>query len=99
MVDLLIRNLPPETHKALKKLAAERDTTLSETARDLLVRGTDTVPKRPLGEVLAELQQKRAALPPGPVPDIVETIREMREERDDRILDATRPAVQSDAAK
>jgi plasmid stability protein len=81
MVDLLIRNIRPDTHLALKRLAADRDTTLSDVARQTLEAATGTTRRRFTPELLAELAEFRAAVRLTDGPDAVETIREMRDSR------------------
>jgi len=81
MDDLLIRNLPPETHKALKKLAAERDTTIAEVAADFVVRGTGTGPERMTREIVARLRASAEAAPRLPY-DWAAAVREDRDARD-----------------
>jgi hypothetical protein len=81
MVDLLIRNIRPDTHLALKRLAADRDTTLAEIARATLEAATGTTRRRFTPELLAELAEFRAAVRLTDGPDAVETIREMRDSR------------------
>jgi len=81
MVDLLIRNVSPETHQALRRLAADRDTTLSDVARQTLEAATKTHERRFTPELLAELAEFRATVQLADGPDAVEIIREMRDSR------------------
>jgi len=81
MVDLLIRNISADTHLALKRLAADRDTTLSDVARQTLEAATKTEERRFTPELLAELAAFRATIPSIDGPDPVEIIREMRDSR------------------
>jgi plasmid stability protein len=81
MVDLLIRNIRADTHLALKRLAAEQDTSLSEIARATLEAATETTQRRFTPELLAELAEFRAAVRLADGPDAVAIIREMRDSR------------------
>ena len=81
MVDLLIRNVSPETHQVLRRLAADRDTTLSDVARETLETATKTTRYRFTPELLAELAEFRATVRLSEGPDAVEIIREMRDSR------------------
>jgi plasmid stability protein len=60
MSAILVRNLPTTVHEALRKLAADRRTSIEALARDAL---TDLVSRsRPGGIDFAKLERERAAL-------------------------------------
>lgn len=88
MVDILIRNVSPELHRALKVEAARQGVTLSEHVRQLAEART-VKPGRPFTrELWNELQAKwRETLPIEPLPpdfDWAKSIREGRDELDAR---------------
>ncbi|MCM0021178.1 MAG: hypothetical protein NBV67_14375 [Tagaea sp.] len=88
MVDILVRNVSPEAHRALKIEAAQEGITLSEAVRRL-IEAQAVKPGRPLTmEVWNELQAKwRKTLPIDPLPadfDWAKAIRDGRDELDAR---------------
>lgn len=85
MATIHVRNVPEEVVAALKARAAERGHSLNAEVVSVLVEAAPR--RRPLEDVLAEIRENAAAMGPAVAGvDVVELIREGREERDRRIL-------------
>ena len=81
MVDLLIRNIRVDTHQALRRLAADRNSSLGDEARLLLEAATKTSGNRLTPEKIAEIQAFRESLASISGPDSLDLLHEGRHER------------------
>ena len=77
MVDILIRDVKPETHATLKKRAAEAGASLEQYLRDVLDRAAAMTPE----EFLAFVRRMRAASAKGGPRDKRDSLELIREDR------------------
>ena len=77
MVDILIRDVKPETHATLKKRAAEAGTSMEQYLRDVLDRAASMTPE----EFLEFARHVRASLAKGGYRDPRDSLELIREDR------------------
>lgn len=85
MVDILIRNVSPELHRALKVKAVREGVTLSEYLRRIAERQAEGQSRTLTSAHLEALAARQRRFPPPPEIDFAASIRESRNERDAQI--------------